>query len=179
MLDWNVVVSVRDRGFAMACDILNEYGTVARSGYYNVLVMKVASPVAFLAKLEQRLQANSDLLTYVARIAPATETFDFGTPQEFDAQAREVVTKFVPQLAGKSFHVRMHRRGWKGELSSIDMERLLNDHLLAALNEAGTSGTIRFDDADAIIDLETVDHRAGLSLWTQDDLKRYPFLKPD
>jgi len=179
LLDWNVVVSVRERGFAMARDILREYGAVARSGYYNVLVMKVTSPVDFLAQLEKRLQMNSDLLSYVARIAPATATFDFATPQEFEERAREAITQFLPQLAGKSFHVRMHRRGSKGKLSSAVVERTLCQYVLGALNEAGTSGTIRFDDPDAIIDLETVDHRAGLSLWTRGDVQRYPFLKPD
>ena len=178
-LDWNVVVSVRERGFAMAFDILREYGAVARTGYYNVLVMKVVSPAGLLAKLEKRLQVNSDLMTYISRIAPAAETFDFATPQEFEERAREAVTRFVPQLAGKSFHVRMHRRGSKRELSSIVVERYLSQYVLGALNEAGTSGTICFNDPDAVIDLETVDHRAGLSLWTRDDVQRYPFLKPE
>lgn len=179
LLDWNVVVSVRERGFVMAREILREYGAVARSGYYNVLVMKVTSPVDFLAKLEKRLQMNPDLMTYVARIAPATETFDFASPQEFEERAREAVAQFAPRIAGKSFHVRMHRRGSKGKLSSAVVERTLSQYVLSALNEAGTSGTICFDDPDAIIDLETVDRRAGVSLWTREELKRYPFLKPD
>ena len=88
------------------------------------------------------------------------------------------VSRWVPELAGKRFHVRMHRRGLKGALLSPVEERLLDEALLAALQKAGAEGALRFDDADAVIDLETVDRRAGLALWTRADVERHPFLKP-
>lgn len=177
--DWNVVVSVKERGFTMARELLAEYGVVRKTSCYNVLVMKVASQVEILAKLEQRLQVDPDVLAYVARIAPATFAFDFATKEELEARAREAVAQLVPRLAGKTFHVRMHRRGLKGALLSPIEERFLDDTLLEALNSAGTPGFIRFDDPDAVIDVETIDHRAGIALWTREDLKRYPFLKPE
>lgn len=178
MLDWNVVVSVKERGFAMARDILAAYGRTQRTPYHNVLVMKVESPADFLAGLEERLRFNPDLLAYASRIAPATHAFDFATPEDFERQVHAVLQAWIPQLAGKTFHVRMHRRGLKGLMVSPVEERFIDELLLAALAEAGTPGAIRFDDPDAIIDVETVDHRAGLALWTRTDLERYPFLKP-
>jgi hypothetical protein len=30
-----------------------------------------------------------------------------------------------------------------------------------------------------VIDLETVGHEAGVSLWTREELERYPFLRVD
>ena len=179
MLDWNVVVSAKERGFTMARDILAEYGRTQRTHYHNVLVMKVPSPTDFLAQLEDRLHVNPDLLTYVSRIAPATYAFDFSAPPDFESQVRAVVPTWTVQLAGKKFHVRMHRRGLKGLVRSPVEERFVDEVLLAALTDAGTPGTIGFDDADAIVDVETVDHRAGLALWTRADLARYPFLKPE
>ena len=48
MRDWNVVVSVHDRQFVRACQLLSQFGRVERTEYYNVLVMKVADRAAFL-----------------------------------------------------------------------------------------------------------------------------------
>jgi tRNA(Ser,Leu) C12 N-acetylase TAN1 len=75
--------------------------------------------------------------------------------------------------------VRLHRRGFKGRLSTPEEERFLDDALLEALQAAGTPCSLSFDDPDAIIQIETVGNRAGLSLWTREDLARYPFLRVD
>jgi tRNA(Ser,Leu) C12 N-acetylase TAN1 len=47
------------------------------------------------------------------------------------------------------------------------------------LEMAGAEGEITFEDPDAILALETVGTRAGLSLWTREDLQRYPLLHLD
>jgi tRNA(Ser,Leu) C12 N-acetylase TAN1 len=177
--DWNVVVSVHEHSFARARRILAEYGIVAGTEFRNVLVMKVASPEEFLASIALRCKEELDFLAYVSRIAPATETFDFRTPEEFETKARPIVASWAPQLVGKKFHVRVHRRGLKGVLSSQYEERLLDETLLQALKELHGSGTVRFENADAVIDVETLGHRAGLALWSREDLERYPFLKPE
>ena len=61
----------------------------------------------------------------------------------------------------------------------MDEERFLDTYLLEALEMAGTRGEITFDDPDAILALETVGPRAGLSLWTREELERYPLLHLD
>lgn len=163
----------------MARELLSEYGAVHKSGYYNILVMKVAEPDKFLAELEQRLLINRDLLAYVSRIAPVEYAFDFNEVADFDKRMQESLTGLASRLSGKTFHVRVHRRGLKGVLSSPTEERMLDEFLLQLLNERGTPGAIRFDDPDAIVDVETLGHRAGVALWTREDLKRYPFLRPE
>jgi tRNA(Ser,Leu) C12 N-acetylase TAN1 len=85
----------------------------------------------------------------------------------------------VADLRGKSFHVRLHRRGFKGRLSSQNEEGFLDGVLLEALEQSGTPGRITFADPDAIIAVETVDGQAGLSLWTREEMQRYPFIRPD
>ena len=64
-------------------------------------------------------------------------------------------------------------------MSSQEEEQLMDKVLLEALETAGTPGSITFDDPDAIVAIETLGHRAGVSLWTRDDLRRYPFLRLD
>lgn len=57
--------------------------------------------------------------------------------------------------------------------------RCLDDALLDALREAGTPGTLSFSDLDAVIVIDTIDDRAGMSLWTREDLTCHRLLRPD
>jgi tRNA(Ser,Leu) C12 N-acetylase TAN1 len=86
---------------------------------------------------------------------------------------------FLPELAGKGFHVRINRHGFKGHLSSHEEERLLGAVLQEALAKAGTPGDVTFEDPDVILVVETLGNRAGLSLWSREDLRRYPALRLD
>lgn len=177
MEDWNVVVSVLDEGFVQACEILDAFGPVRRTDYYNVLVMRVEDTGAFLAEFARLVEADPHVLKYIARVIPAAAAFSFQTPEEFMSKARNAVLQWVERLLGRSFHVRMHRRGFKGRISSLEVERLLNRVLLDAMEARGAPGRISFKDPDAILAVETVGRRAGLSLWSREDIKRFPFLK--
>ena len=115
----------------------------------------------------------------LARVMPVTRIFTFQSPLEFEAKARQAVHEWVPLLGGKGFHVRMHRRGFKGKLSSMDEERFLDGYLLESLEQSGMPGRITFDDPDLVITLETLGPQAGLSLWTREELRRYPLLHLD
>ena len=179
MLDWNVVVCVKPRGYSMARGLLRDYGETQGSNYSNILIMKVASVPAFLESLDRRLQFNPDLLAYVSRIAPSTVTFDFDSLDQFAARSREIALSWLSSIAGKSFHVRIHRRGLRGTILSPVEERSLDQAIMDALHEADTPAVVRFDDPDLVLDVETIDHRAGMALWTRDDLSRHPFLKAD
>jgi tRNA(Ser,Leu) C12 N-acetylase TAN1 len=174
--DWNVVVTLPEATFREARALLRDWGAVSRTPYYNVLALKVADPVAFLAGFARLVQESPGILNLVSHVVPAQRTFDFASADEFEAKAREIVLEWGPALVGKAFHVRLCRRGLKGSLSSPKEERLLDDALLAATEAAGGRGRIAFDDPDAIIRIETIDGRAGMSLWTRDDLRGRPFL---
>lgn len=179
MRDWNVVISVHEGRFVRACQILERFGRVERTEYYNVLVMKVEDVSKFVTALAELVSIVPDVLAIVSRAMPAAVTFTFQSATEFETKARKIVLGWLPALAGKAFHVRLHRRGFRGRLPSQEEERFLDEVLLDALERAGTPGRIRFDDPNAILDVETVGTRAGLSLWTREDLSRLPFLKLD
>ncbi|OCC16004.1 hypothetical protein DBT_0466 [Dissulfuribacter thermophilus] len=141
--------------------------------------MKVEDPIGFLETIHNLVTEDPHLLHILSRVVPATKTFDFKTADEFEENVTKAVLSWLPKIADRSFHVRMHRRGLKTQLSSQIEEHLLDEELLRALEENGKSGEITFEDPDAIISVETVGERAGLSLWTRDDLRRYPFLGMD
>jgi tRNA(Ser,Leu) C12 N-acetylase TAN1 len=177
--DWNVVINVVEGRFRTAREVFRELGPTSGTPFLNVMVMKVADIRPLLATLAEWCSLNPQILSCVSRIAPAANVFDFATTAAFEEKAREVVLRLVPELVGKGFHVRMHRRGHKGVLNSHEEERLLNHVLLDALQVAGTPGSLAFDDPDAIIAIDTVGDRAGVSLWKREELQRYPFLKAD
>jgi tRNA(Ser,Leu) C12 N-acetylase TAN1 len=174
--DWNVVVTLPEQTYREARRLLGKWGALRRTPYYNVLGMKVENPGDFLARFSAAVEEAPGILNYVSHVVPAQQTFAFDTTEDFETQARNIALGWASELDGKSFHVRLHRRGFKGRLSTPKEERFLDEALLAA---PGASRRITFDDPDAVIQIETIDGRAGMSLWTRDDIRRSPFLGTD
>lgn len=179
MSEWTVVASTYPECFERGRQLLEQFGRVDQTDYFNVLVLTPDDPAGFLERFAAMVANVPSVLQILSRVMPAARCFDFQGPEEFEAKARATVLEWLPELSGKSFHVRMHRRGYKKRMSSQAEERFLDEVLLAALREAGMHGRISFEDPDVIIDVETVGGRAGLAFWTREDLQRYPFLNVD
>lgn len=173
---WNVLVTLAEPTYRPARNLLARWGRLQRTDYYNVATMAVADPAAFLREFGAAVEQSPGILNAVSHVVPFEHMFDFKDPGEFETKAREVALSYVPQLLGKSFHVRFHRRGLKGTISTPTEERFLDEALLEALTTAGSPGRISFEDPDCVLLIETVGQRGGLALWTREELKRYPFL---
>lgn len=176
---WNVVVTLPEDTFRDACRLLGRWGTVGRTHFYNVLAMRVADPLGFLREFAAAVAASPGLLNIVSHVVPAHRTFDFQTREEFHRKARDIVLAWLPQLGGARFYVRLHRRGGKDMLPTQPEERGLDEILMHALAASGTPGRIGFDDPDVVIQIETIDGRAGISLWRREERQRCPFLGID
>jgi len=179
MNDWNAVITVREGGFAPTRRLLAALGEVKKTEFFNILVMRAADPFQLLVDLQGQLAGNPDIAAWISRFIPMQQRFAFQSVAEFELRSREVVLEWLPRLANASFHLRMHRRGFKGKLSSAEEERFLDEFLLNRLAEAGTPGKAAFDYPDAIIALETIGTQAGLSLFSRDELQRFPLLHLD
>ena len=179
-MKWNVVITIQEHGFKHAREFLREFGPVYKTGFFNVLVMQVDNVEQFLEDVKTAMSINPEILDAIARIMPVTQTIVYQSPTEFEEKAKQVVVPWVPTLAGSRFHVRMHRRGFKGRLSSQGEEKFLDIYIMSSLEQQGKSPVkIDFDDPDYILAVETVGQTAGLSLWTREQLQQYPFLKLD
>ena len=174
--DWNVIVTLPEATFREARKFLRRWGEANHTGYFHVLTLTVDDGQTFLAEIGKAIEESPGILNLVSHVIPAQRTFDFASAAEFEAKARDIAVLWAPALAGKSFHVRLHRRGFKGKLSTPKEERFLDEALLDALDALGAPGRIAFTDPDAILQIETIDGRAGLSLWRREVLQRYPFL---
>jgi tRNA(Ser,Leu) C12 N-acetylase TAN1 len=175
--DWNVVVSIYQDSFKRAFRALAELGSVERSPYHNVLVMKVEDPVALA--LEQRTEESPSLYDAISRVAPALRGFEFHSTEDFKEKAKSMLLDWSPRLIGRSFHVRLHRRGARHELRRPDIERFLDDAVLEAATAAGMPSKVSFTDPDAVIAIDTIDDRAGVAIWTRENLARHRLLRPD
>jgi len=179
MHDWNVVVSVRSDCYQWARQRLREYARVDRTDYYNILALRVDDPDAFVEELCRATIADPRLRDCLARAMPAPHTFLFQTPEEFEQRARQAVAQFLPSLGGKTFYVRLHRRGFRGTLKSQQLEQTLDHYLLESLAAAGTPGQVRFADAEAVVVIETVGQWAGVALVSRELWVRCPFVDPE
>ncbi len=174
--DWNVIVTLSEPTFRIARRMLARWGQLRRTGYHNVAVMTVANTAVFLQEFAAAVEESPGILNAMSHVVPFEHVFTFKDATEFEAKSRAIALSYAPRLAGKSFHVRLRRRGLKGTISTPGEERFLDDILLGALADAGSPGRIRFDDPDYVLLIETLGGRGGIALWVGEDLKRYPFL---
>jgi tRNA(Ser,Leu) C12 N-acetylase TAN1 len=178
-MEWNVVATLKNQAYREGVAILRNFGEVEKTAFYNLVVMQVADPAAFMAELDRLPELHPAAEEALASVITVSSSFTFQDVEEFEDKSLPAVAAFAPQLAGKAFHIRLHRRGFKGRLKTPEVEGRLCAHLIDLLQAAGTPGRITFTDPDAILALETVGTRAGLSLWTREELARHRFLKID
>ncbi len=174
---WNVLVSVSDGLFREAVEKLRRFGTVHKTPFFNVLAVEAEDPDAMLEALKTEQADDPQALGWLGHIALARDGFLFQSPEEFERKAKEHVRPLLRFLEGKSFFVRMHRRGFKGKLSSQREEQLLDQFIVDALREKGAAAAIDYQDPDFIVEIETLAQEAGLALWSREQRVRYPFLK--
>jgi tRNA(Ser,Leu) C12 N-acetylase TAN1 len=179
MQEWNAVISVHEHGFRHAIDVFGDFGEVKRTEFFNVLLLRAENISGMLESLRERASKHPESLSFLARLIPITHSFVFNSADEFEHRAEELILTWTTRVAGKSFYVRIRRRGFKGKISSPGEERLLDLILLEALEKAGTPGRITFDNPDVIVAIETIGTWAGLALVSREDRERYPFIRLD
>jgi tRNA(Ser,Leu) C12 N-acetylase TAN1 len=177
--DWNVIATIHEGRFREARKLLEQFGELAPTEFHNVLVLRVDDTARFVRLLGERVANEPGVMDILSRVVPVKFTFSFRDAAEFEERACKAVRELAPALARQRFHVRIHRRGFRHRISSQEEEQRLDKVIIDALATIGTSGSITFEDPDAIVAIESVAQHAGVSLWTREDLRRYPFLRLD
>ena len=131
-----------------------------------------------LEAIERKTEENTAFYDAISRVAPAMRTVEFHSMEELSERLKPVLLEWLPRLTGRSLHVRVHRRGDR-HLRTPENERLFDDLLLDAAAATGAPCKISFTDPDAVIAIDTIDDRAGVGLWTREDLARHRLLRPD
>lgn len=158
---------------------LQKIGPTERTRYYNVLTMKADDPTTALETIERWTEEQPALYDAIARVAPAGFTFEFESSEEFRDRVRSYLSGLTAELSGRSFHVRLHRRGSRLDLRTPDAEREFDDFVVEATGRSGVPARIGFTEPDVVIVIDTIDNRAAISTWNRDDLERHRLLRPD
>lgn len=176
MGNWNLIVTTAEGKYTQALGFLARFGVVKPTSYSNVVMMEVRDISEMMEFLARECESGGGRLLLLQRVVPMSHTFNFRDHLTFGTRAAEIVMGWTDRLAGRTFHVRVHRRGFKDQLRSEEEERLLNNAVVDATAPTGNPAVVSFDDPDAVIAVETIGNQAGMSLWVRDELQRYPFL---
>lgn len=175
-LDWNVVVTAYGGRRHDLVRALRSIVHLRRAGYAEVLVGRTDDVEACLAAIAARREADPIFAAEVlARVVPVARTFALGA--DVDAQLVGEIASVVDELAGRSFHVRVERRGHRRVLQSDRLERLLGGTLVEALRARGHTPHVTFKDPDLIVAVELIGDTAGVGLVPRIWRQQYPFVR--
>ena len=177
--DWNVVAAVRESQFGPGKFNLDQIGMVGETDFPDILVVRVADPQELLRDLESKLKQESNFFEAIRMIRPVDRQFEFASPEGFRSRALETVLEHADPLRGKTFDVHVMLRGVTEELGPERLRSDLRAALQERLDEAGQNGAVDTDRPERIVSVEAVAKTAGITMWTDEQVDRYPFLALD
>ena len=173
---WNVLVTAREGTPRQLRGALSRLARLRRSGFRNVFLARIDDPEAFLAAVAVLCTTRPMLEGWLGKIVPVERTFPV-EPATFRARLEAEATHFLDRLVGRSFHVRIERRGHKGLIDTHDCEQTLGAYLCDALERRGAHPVVEFGDPDVVLAVELVGDTAGMALLTREQRARFPFVK--
>ncbi|MCI0347703.1 MAG: hypothetical protein L0221_20065, partial [Chloroflexi bacterium] len=96
---------------------LRRHGAFRGGGYRNVAIGRVPDVSAFLDALRDDIAADPSLRAALARILPIVETFELDADDP-EASLAAAISALAPAMAGRSFYIRLERRGLHDALHS-------------------------------------------------------------
>lgn len=175
-MPWNVLAtSVEGRRDDLLAGLRRLAG-FRPGGYRNVVVAEVDDPAALLARVRDALPADGRLAGALAKLVPLDVHVRFEQPTATETFAA-AAEPLLGRVAGKSFFVRLERRGMKGRLHSPTVEREVGDRLWRALEARGEAPRVDFRDPDVVIAIETLGDQAGIGALDRAVRTTFPFVK--
>lgn len=179
MWQFNVLVTMaRDGRYGHLLRELSNYGEFHKTGFHGVALGQVDSVEEFFETIRHMRGEQCIAFQDLARVVPLQQVFTFEI-DDFLAKLCMALRPWIARLAECRFHVRLERRGLKGQIISPDIEQALDAYILDELIDLGHSATIDFDDPDAVVAIETIGDRCGVGLITRALNQRYDFVRVD
>jgi len=88
-----------------------------------------------------------------------------------------MLTLRADQIEAKSFYVRLERRGLKGIVHTPTVEREVGAALVSTADAHGGRPTVRFQDPDIIVAIETTGRTVGVGFLTRELRTAFPFVR--
>ena len=175
--DWNVVASVHEERFSGGRRLLEQFGQAEKTGFFNILVMWATHPVGLLQSLEELARRDRPSSRWHGLIrSPTPSPF---SPLMSSKRRLRGCARMGPRPRRRKLSRPHAPARLQGEAVEHGRRAFPRPVSAGRTGTTGSPGRITFDDPDAIIAVETVGVQAGLSLWTREDLRRYPLLHLD
>ncbi|MBS7613109.1 THUMP domain-containing protein [Candidatus Bathyarchaeota archaeon] len=166
-----IVICERGEDFIVLREI-SDLGEFKETGFRGVLQGQVEDLEAFLEELTKRQ------LTTVSRVIPVEEFFKF-KPENLLEILKEKVGSLVDSIGeGESFCVRVERRGFKGAISSSELERGLGEYVWQLLKDIyGKPPKVDLTNPDKLISIQTIGGLCGVALVDRKLREKYPIVR--
>jgi tRNA(Ser,Leu) C12 N-acetylase TAN1 len=174
---WNLLVTSVEGQREALLGMLRPLARFRRGGFPNVLVATVDDPRAFLAVLRGACEASPLLRASLGKVVPIDATLRFADPARFVDDVAAVLEPLAGRLVGRTFFVRLARRGFRGAIDSTRAEGEIGARLVALLEALGDHPHVRFHDADVAVAIETLRDEAGVGLLEREVRDAYPFVR--
>jgi tRNA(Ser,Leu) C12 N-acetylase TAN1 len=174
--DWNVLATSVEGARPVLLAGLRRRGAFRGGGYRNVAIGRVGDVAQFLAALRDDVADDPVLAAALGRVLPIERTFRLDADDPL-ASLEAAVDAIHPEVAGRSFFVRLERRGLHGTLHTSEVERALGTRLWRRLEADGHAPRVTFADPDVAIAIETLGDRAGIALIGRALRQAFPFVR--
>ncbi|MEZ4601270.1 MAG: THUMP domain-containing protein [Syntrophotaleaceae bacterium] len=179
MWKFNILATMAQQGrYGQLLHELSELGEFHKTTFHGVILGQVEEVEPFLEAIRKRRQERLIAFQDLGRIVPLETVFTFEL-DDFLPQLCQVIRPHLEQLVDRRFHVRLERRGLKGEIVSPDVEQALDAFILDELADMGHSAQVNFEDSDVVVAIETIGDRCGVGWITKNLTERYEFVRVD
>jgi tRNA(Ser,Leu) C12 N-acetylase TAN1 len=176
--EWNVLVTAQEGSARDLKRLINQHGAFRWSRFRNVLLGRVVDAEEFFRALAAQLEKKPFAVSWLGKALPICVTFPVH-PESFIDDLAQRLSSLVEGLKGKSFHVRVERRGHKGDLRTHEIERQMGDYLWEELQRQGGQPVVSFKDPDVVVAVEIVGATAGVAVVARRLWQEFPFVKID
>ena len=168
--EWNVLVVSHEGEERRLRRDLRDLGEFKFAGFRSLLLGKVDLH-AFL----EEVQARS--IHSLARVVPVEENFR-AQPENLLEILKDKVKKYAGRIGqGESFCVRFERRGFKGRISSREVEGEIGGYLHDLLEGAGKNLRVSLEDPDKLLVIQSVGISFGIGVIDRETRQRYPIIR--
>lgn len=174
---WNLLVTSLEGQREALLGALRPLARFRRGGFPNVLVATVDDPRAFLSTLRDAHAASSVVRASLGKAIPIDRTVRFADATTFVDDAAATVEPLCERLLGRTFFVRVFRRGFRGAIDSTRAEGEIGARLVALLEARGDRPRVRFADPDVVVTIETLRDEVGVGLLDRELRAAYPFVR--
>jgi len=168
--EWNVLVVSREGEERRLRRDLQDLGEFKFTGFRSLLLGKVDLH-AFLEEVQART------IPSLVRVVPVEENFR-ARPENLLEILKDKVKKYTRRIGqGESFCVRFERRGFKGQVSSKEVEWEIGGYLHDLLEEEGKTPKVSLEDPDKLLVIQSVGTLFSIGVIDRETRQRYPIIR--